>query len=48
MLMARQGDDDWIIMIISWLVGFYVISTLVGYLMPNTVYSHIYMYIICK
>ena len=26
----------------DWLVGFYGITTLVGYLMPNPVYSNIY------
>ena len=27
--------------LIGWLVGFYGISTLIGYLMPNTVYTYI-------
>ena len=32
-----------------WLVEFYSISTLVGYLMPNLVYKYMYIrYIICK
>ena len=31
------------------LVGFYGISTIVGYLMPNPVYTYqIYIYMICK
>ena len=30
---------------VYWLVGFYGISSLVGYLMPNSVYIYIYIYI---
>ena len=28
----------------GWLFGFYGISTIVGYLMPNPVYTYIYIY----
>ena len=31
--------------LVSWLVGFYDISTLVSYKMQNTVYIYIYIYI---
>ena len=34
--------------LVSWLVKFYGISTLVGYLMPNTVYAYVLIYMIYK
>ena len=33
---------------VFWLVGFYGISILVGYLMPNHIYIYIYIYMIGK
>ena len=33
------------ITLVGWLVVFHGISTLVGYLMPNPVYTYIYIYI---
>ena len=32
-----------LLLLVGWLVGFYGISTLIGYLMPNPVYMYMYV-----
>ena len=47
--MLFKAGVNFIYTLYKWLVGFYGISTLVGYLMPNPVYTYTYaLYMICK